>query len=549
MDADSAGRAFRYRAFVSYSHADMRVGRRVQRALESFRVPSGIEAAGLTKTRTMGRIFRDEDDLGAADTLTGAIRQAIGESENLIVVCSPRSAASKWVNQEIELFRSLHGSERIYALIIDGSPNAPDPAQRCFPSALANKGGKEPLAPNLRQDGLARVAARLAAGMLKLPFDDLWRRAQRAARQQTRRRIAVQAGVFAAVAALLAGLYVADTNQIVNAAEVARDYAAGLAAGPASASWRPSAAEQGLIGQASKTARAHLTLDFDDVLKQRPTDAGWTLAQELIALHGENAAADTSALALMRGAVLPGTSCWAEYVADASCHAAATAWALNSLATLGLAAAPRSLSALLDAQDRDGWWPLYLTLHGDRSYASNYATAWALLALDAQSRFASPQLQQRIALARTRAINWLISSEDPRQHAWKDYPDNQAGTISYGVSGLVVVALNRSPTDPRVAAIDRAWLSHLAIFPGKVDEIERSNVPLGDSWKWDRTSYIVTPWVALSADEALGDGTLLGRAKGRTYLDRFVRGLAAFDPKADPNYLSTELVLCLRGLA
>jgi eukaryotic-like serine/threonine-protein kinase len=42
----------------------------------------------------------------------------------LIVICSPRAAVSRWVNREIEVFKSLGGEARVLCLIVDGEPNA-----------------------------------------------------------------------------------------------------------------------------------------------------------------------------------------------------------------------------------------------------------------------------------------------------------------------------------------------------------------------------------------------------------------------------------------
>ena len=327
-------------------------------------------------------------------------------------------------------------------------------------------------------------------------------------------------GVAAAVIGLLIVLYLADTNPIVNAAEVARNYVAEASSASATARWRPNARERGLIDQATRAARVHLVVDFQAELKQRDAEAGWTMAQELTALHGENRAADDGALALMNATHLPGTSaCW-----PGICRRRLPAMPARPrgrfipLGGLGLPADPSSLESLLEAQSQDGWWPMYFKVGGDNAYASTYATAWALMRSDQRPvplRLA-PIATEKLAAARAKAINWLISSQDPHQHRWKDYPYNSAGEASDGVSALAIVALNQSPSDPRVAAVNRAWLSHVPIFPGKIDGIERSNVALGASWKWDRTSYVVTPWVALSAYLALHDGTAFGRAQGLT---------------------------------
>jgi hypothetical protein len=171
------------------------------------------------------------------------------------------------------------------------------------------------------------------------------------------------------------------------------------------------------------------------------------------------------------------------------------------------------------------------------------------MAIDAQVRFADPTTQSRIKAARARAINWLLGAEDRRASRWKDYPYNDNGAALDGVSALAVVALNQSRDDGRVVQLDRAWLTNLPEFPGKLDLIERSNVALGRSWKWDRTSYAVTPWIALSAALAFPGGDRLGHAKADAYLERFVSRLPSYQGSADPYYFSAELAHSLALLS
>src|SRR5678809_538474 len=91
----------RFRAFISYSHQDELWAQWLHKALESYRVPRKLvgqtTAAGVIPER-LAPIFRDRDELPSATDLNRKVNEALGESANLIVVCSPRSAASRWVN-------------------------------------------------------------------------------------------------------------------------------------------------------------------------------------------------------------------------------------------------------------------------------------------------------------------------------------------------------------------------------------------------------------------------------------------------------------------
>lgn len=183
----------RYRAFISYSQRDKATARRLHRALETYRVPAGVEAS-LAPDRRLGRFFRDDEEMGASQSLGAALEGAIDDSENLIVICTPAAAQSKWVDAEVRRFKTRRNA-KVFAVIAAGQPNAEDPAQECFPPSLKVKidaRGRptsqpdEPRAPDLRSEGFHRVRAQLAAGLLEVPFDNLW---QRDRRRTKRRRL------------------------------------------------------------------------------------------------------------------------------------------------------------------------------------------------------------------------------------------------------------------------------------------------------------------------------------------------------------------------
>jgi WD40 repeat protein len=119
-------------------------------------------------------IFRDQDELAGSSDLGAKLREALRASRNLIVVCSPRAAQSRWVNEEIDEFNKLGRSDRILCVVSEGDPESTDVANRCFPPSL--KG--EPLAVDLRDGGSSKGDARLqlVAGMLGLSLDELKRR-------------------------------------------------------------------------------------------------------------------------------------------------------------------------------------------------------------------------------------------------------------------------------------------------------------------------------------------------------------------------------------
>ena len=205
---------FKYRAFISYSHADRAWGDWLHRALETYRVPKrliGTHGRRELVPSKLFPIFRDREELSSSPNLNDQIRQALEQSAYLVIICSPRSAASRWVNEEILTFKRLGREDRILALIADGEPNAADTAGRdpsleCFPPALKLQLGAdgelgrsriEPVAADARAQGDGRDNAKLKliAGLLGVDFDALKQRELEVAR----RRLRVAYGIAAAM--------------------------------------------------------------------------------------------------------------------------------------------------------------------------------------------------------------------------------------------------------------------------------------------------------------------------------------------------------------
>lgn len=191
----------RFRAFISYSQRDRQHAKRLHSSLETYRVPKGIDAP-LQPNRRLGRFFRDDDEMGASTDLGGTLRDALENSENLIVICSPHAARSKWVNAEILHFKSIGRADRIFAVVVDGTPNSDDPESNCFPPALRfeiageellSERPAEPLGIDLRKERFPRARLRLVAGLLGISFDSLWQREKR--RTIKRRAIAAAASL------------------------------------------------------------------------------------------------------------------------------------------------------------------------------------------------------------------------------------------------------------------------------------------------------------------------------------------------------------------
>ncbi|MBL4836002.1 MAG: TIR domain-containing protein [Kordiimonadaceae bacterium] len=119
---------FQYRAFLSYSHVDKKWGEWLHKQLEKYKIPKGLakRKADGTLERSLGRIFRDRDELPAAENLSHQVQQALAASEFLIVLCSPAAAASVWVNKEVIEFKRMRGDKYVFPVILSGEPFASD---------------------------------------------------------------------------------------------------------------------------------------------------------------------------------------------------------------------------------------------------------------------------------------------------------------------------------------------------------------------------------------------------------------------------------------
>ena len=91
-------------------------------------------------------IFRDRDELAGAAQLGPLIEQALTDSSHLIVLCSPHAVRSRWVNEEIRMFKSMGKSDRVLCLVLSGDPMVED---------MQGEGGNEciPLAARREVDG------------------------------------------------------------------------------------------------------------------------------------------------------------------------------------------------------------------------------------------------------------------------------------------------------------------------------------------------------------------------------------------------------------
>jgi hypothetical protein len=201
--------ALRYRAFLSYSHADTAWAKWLHRALESYRIDKdlvGRETAVGPVPKSLRPVFRDREDFAAGHSLTEQTLTALEASQFIVVICSPNSARSKYVDEEIRRFKALGHAARVIPIIVDGDPG--DSQRECFPPAVRFKVSRdaeltsereEPIAADARPQGDGKETAKrkVIAGLLGVGFDEIARRAERARRRRNLLRVGM--GTFAVV--------------------------------------------------------------------------------------------------------------------------------------------------------------------------------------------------------------------------------------------------------------------------------------------------------------------------------------------------------------
>jgi len=210
---------YKYWAFISYSHQDRAWANWLHTSLETYRVPRRLVGrehwSGAVPNRLMP-IFRDREDLSSSAELGTVLNDALRQSRYLIVICSPQSANSRWVNEEIRYFKSLGRSQYVLPLIVSGEPDGSSipgkEAIECLPAAIrfeVDSSGEvsqrraEPIAADARggQDGRRNAKLKLIAGLIGVGLDEL---KQRERRRQILQRVSATAAVVTLT--LLAGL-------------------------------------------------------------------------------------------------------------------------------------------------------------------------------------------------------------------------------------------------------------------------------------------------------------------------------------------------------
>ena len=231
-----------YDCFISYSHrSDAVLAPALEHGLERLARP-------WYRLRAL-HVFRDQSDLSLTPSLWGTIVGALDGARYFVLLASPESAASEWVNKEVAHWCDTKGPDGLFVVVTGGELDWDDGAKdfsassTAVPQALRGRFASEPLYLDLRwtrevPDLTLRLSrfraaiAVLASPMRGLPPDELegedirlHRRARRLARAAVSALV-----VLALVASAAAVVAVANARRAEREARVALARQVGLEA-------------------------------------------------------------------------------------------------------------------------------------------------------------------------------------------------------------------------------------------------------------------------------------------------------------------------------
>ncbi len=205
-------KTYNYYAFVSYSHQNKKLAKKIQKWLEAYRLPSALCKKYDHLPRKISPVFRDETDL-TGTRVQDSLDRELDDSRYLIVLCSPDSAKSKYVNDEVNHFIALGREDYIIPVIVDGKPFSGE-EQECFPPALRNI-QPEILGIGLQDLGMRNAFLKIVSTMLRIRPDELIRRDRR--RRIVRNAVSATAGLLLAIAVSCTVWYNTEHSKYYNA--------------------------------------------------------------------------------------------------------------------------------------------------------------------------------------------------------------------------------------------------------------------------------------------------------------------------------------------
>lgn len=111
--------SYKYYAFISYNGNDEHWAKWLHKKLEYYKIPSALRKQHIGLPKHVRPVFWYKQDLSGTK-LTSSLHKELEASKYLIVICSPHSAQSAWVNDEVQDFINQGKEERIIPFIVEG---------------------------------------------------------------------------------------------------------------------------------------------------------------------------------------------------------------------------------------------------------------------------------------------------------------------------------------------------------------------------------------------------------------------------------------------
>jgi hypothetical protein len=306
-----------------------------------------------------------------------------------------------------------------------------------------------------------------------------------------------------------------------------------------------------------------ITLNLSARVKQLDTLNAWSIGQLLAALPSD--VTDSSASTLMTVAAkysMPDGQGFKEDSSDSYPEIHVTAWVAYGYAKAGKSIDDSQILFLLRQQETRGvfvgWWPAYPSHSGIRDYASTYATARSVLALDELlqhnlvPRDYIRGAKDSIEMGRI----WLRDQKIEGRTRWMDYPYIDGERMeSVSISGLVLHTLHTLDPEKNAAdlsPIDSEWITSL---PDEVPsaiykEVSGIRVELStDNNRRDTIRHYVLPWEILATVDAYRNADWSDRARALAWFDKLIGKLPELEASTkDAYWISAELLIGLNAL-
>ena len=197
---------YHYKAFISHTECDSEWAKYLHTKLSHYSIPTKVKKVHPELPINLRPVFWYKRDISELH-LKKVIRKELYNSEYLIVICSPQSAKSEWVNEEVRIFKEEFGrGDKIIPFIVDGKANSNNNLNECFPELLRNL----PIDEQIRgidvrgEDGKEGAYINVIATILRVRYDELYQRYIREKKRKIYSKIAM------CVIALIMSIYMWD---------------------------------------------------------------------------------------------------------------------------------------------------------------------------------------------------------------------------------------------------------------------------------------------------------------------------------------------------